>query len=163
MDLTPFLDDLHEQLARAADAGGDDVRALAERLASTLDSAARLALLDALSAAAADITQELAPGSVEVRLRGREPEFVVTLPPAPVDDVAAAVEQVGPVTDDTATARINLRLPQDLKDRVDDAARAEGVSVNTWLVRAASSSLARTTTGSPSAASRSQSFSGWVR
>ncbi len=65
----------------AAEAGGDEARALAERLITPLDSATRLVLLEALSDAASEITQELAPGSVDLRLRGREPEFVVTQPP----------------------------------------------------------------------------------
>ena len=66
--------------------GGDDARALAERLTAPLESAIRLMLLDALSAAADEITRELAPGSVELRLRGGEPDFVVT--PAPADEPA---------------------------------------------------------------------------
>jgi hypothetical protein len=166
MDLNPYLAELHEQLAVAAETGGDEARALAERLSASLDSAARLALLDALSAAAAEITQELAPGSVEVRLRGRDPEFVVSLPKpvaAPVDDVD---EPVAPTADDAAMTRINLRLPQDLKDRVEDAARASGVSVNTWLVRSASAALSRgatTTTRTQSSATRGQRYTGWVR
>ena len=92
MDLTQYVSDLRHQLTVAAEAGGDDARALAERLTAPLESAARLALLDALSAAAAEITRDLAPGSVDVRLRGREPTFVVTLPPAdePLEDPGCA-------------------------------------------------------------------------
>src|SRR3954471_4050841 len=88
MDLTPFVDAVRRELAVAAEAGGEDARALAERLTAPLDSAARLALLEALSAAADAITRDLAPGSVEVRLRGRDPDFVLTPPPAdrPADD-----------------------------------------------------------------------------
>src|SRR6266480_2930672 len=81
MDLTPYVSNLRHELAVAADAGGDDARALAERLTAPLESAVRLVLLDALSAAAAEITRDLAPGSVDLRLRGREPSFVVTPPP----------------------------------------------------------------------------------
>jgi hypothetical protein len=51
MDLTPYVENLRRELAVAADAGGDDVRALAERLTAPLESAVRLMLLDALSAA----------------------------------------------------------------------------------------------------------------
>ena len=83
MDLRTYVESIHQQLAIAAEAGGDDARALAERLAAPLDSAVHLALQDALAAAVEEITTELAPGSVELRLRGREPDFVVT--PAPAD------------------------------------------------------------------------------
>ncbi|WP_433508769.1 hypothetical protein ACQP2T_32790 [Nonomuraea sp. CA-143628] len=81
MDLAPYVDNLRRELAVAAEAGGDDARALAERLTLPLESATRLVLLEALSAAADEITRELAPGSVDVRLRGRDPSFVVTPPP----------------------------------------------------------------------------------
>ena len=42
-----------------------------------------------------------------------------------------------------ATARINLRLPEQLKARVEEAAGRERLSVNAWLVRAAAAALAR--------------------
>ncbi|MFI0453448.1 toxin-antitoxin system HicB family antitoxin [Actinomadura sp. 6N118] len=80
MDLMPYVENLRRELAVAAEAGGPDARALAERLTGALESAARLTLLEALSAAADEITSELAPGSVEVRLRGSDPAFVVTPP-----------------------------------------------------------------------------------
>src|SRR5229473_4401659 len=89
MDLTLYVNTLRQELAVAAEAGGEDARALAERLTAPLESAVRLALLDALSAAADEITRDLAPGSVDLRLRGREPSFVVTPPPAEVDFEAA--------------------------------------------------------------------------
>src|SRR5215211_4914550 len=84
MELTSYVETLRRDLAVAAEAGGEDARALAERLTAPLEASIRLMLLDALSAAADDITRELAPGSVELRLRGGEPEFVVT--PVPADE-----------------------------------------------------------------------------
>ena len=78
MELGPYIENLHRQLMVAAEAGGDDSRALAERLVAPLGAAIQLTLQDALAAAAEEITCELAPGSVELRLRGRDPEFVVT-------------------------------------------------------------------------------------
>ena len=82
MDLTPYVDTLRRELAVAAEAGGDEARELAERLTAPLESATRLTMLNVLSAAMDEITRELAPGSVDVRLRGLDPDFVVTLPPA---------------------------------------------------------------------------------
>jgi len=82
MDLSPYIESLRHDLAVAAEAGGDDARALAERLTAPLEASVRLALLDALSAAADEITRELAPGAVELRLRSGEPEFVVAAVPA---------------------------------------------------------------------------------
>ena len=91
MNLELYVENLTRQLAVEAEAGGDEARALAERLVAPLESAIRLTVQDALAAAAEEITTELAPGSVELRLRGRDPEFVVTLPPAdPSTDEEAA-------------------------------------------------------------------------
>ncbi|GAF46317.1 toxin-antitoxin system HicB family antitoxin [Rhodococcus wratislaviensis] len=171
MDLTPYVASLRHELAVAAEAGGEDARALAERLTAPLEAGVRLALLDALSAAASEITRDLAPGSVDLRLRGREPSFVVT--PAPVehsfDEPAASPEVSPPRTpevDDGAMTRINLRLSQDLKDRVEEAAREAGLSVNAWLVRSAAAALEsdRDSRRSERRAPRgSDRFTGWVR
>jgi hypothetical protein len=170
MDLTPYIDTLRNDLAVAAEAGGPEARALAERLVAPLESAARLALLDALSAAASEITRDLAPGSVDLRLRGREPSFVVTPPPAEADfeaDTPPVEAPIGPADgDDAAMSRINLRLAQDLKDRVEEAARAAGLSVNAWLVRCVAGAL---TPGADDRRSGARAprggdhFTGWVR
>lgn len=153
MDLSQYVDSLRHQLAVAADAGGDDSRALAERLTAPLESAARLILLEALSDAADEITRELAPGAVEVRLRGRDPVFAVTAPPGDdvFDDIVAgtgrgtsgAVTRAGRPTDDEdgGVSRLNLRLSDALKLRIEEAARIEGLSLNAWLVRAAVGAL----------------------
>src|SRR6266481_5359756 len=82
MNLSQYVENIHRQLAVAAEAGGDAARELAERLVAPLDAAIRLTLQDVLVAAAEEITCDLAPGSVELRLRGRDPEFVVTPPPS---------------------------------------------------------------------------------
>ena len=161
MDLTPYVENVRRELAVAADAGGDEARAVAERLTAPLESAIRLTLLDALSAAADEITRELAPGSAELRLRAGEPDFVVTPPPP---DEPAAESPVLPETDEGAVARINLRLPEQLKAGVEQAASAERLSVNAWLVRAVAASLERP---APSPAPRGgrvgDTFTGWAR
>jgi HicB family len=167
MELTPYADRVRQELLTAADAAGPEGRATAERLIAPLDSAIRLTLLSALSAAADEITQDMAPGSVEVRLRGLEPRFVVAAAPADSwSDAPGAMMAQPPVADDdAATARINFRPPEQLKARIDAAAAAEGLSVNAWLVRAVSAVLDRS--GRPGRArpssSGGQSFTGWVR
>jgi hypothetical protein len=164
MDLTPYAERLRDELAVAADAAGPDARALAERLTAPLDASIRLMLLEALSAAADEITRELAPGSVELRLRGGEPEFVVT--PAPGDDDAPelAPEPAPPSdADDGATARINLRLPEHLKAGVEQAASRERMSVNAWLVRVVATALAQGERPRQRRGRAGQSYTGWVR
>src|SRR3974377_2016692 len=80
MNLDPYVEAVQRQLAAAAATGGSENRTLATQRAAALDSAVRLAVQDALASAVSEITCELAPGSVELRLRGRNPEFVVTRP-----------------------------------------------------------------------------------
>ena len=160
MDLTPYVENLRRELAVAAEAGGDESRALAERLTAPLESGIRLTLLDALSAAADEITRELAPGSAELRLRGGEPEFAVT--PAPPDEPP---EPPAPIeVDEGEMTRINLRLPEQLKACVEQAASRERMSVNAWLVRAVGTALASGTTEPRARSGRyGQAYTGWVR
>lgn len=172
MDLTPYVDTLRRELAVAAEAGGEEARELAERLTAPLESATRLTMLNVLSAAMDEITRDLAPGSVDVRLRGLDPDFVVTPPPnygdaptepaAPVETFKASAPVDG---DEGGTARVNLRLPAHLKARAEEAASREGLSVNAWLVRAVSAAVdggARPRTPEK-AKTLGQSFTGWVR
>jgi hypothetical protein len=164
MDLTHYVENLRHDLAVAAEAGGEEARALAERLSAALESAVRLMLLDALSAAADEITRELAPGSVELRLRAGEPDFVVT--PAPADEPAEMTlddaELAPPEADEAATARINLRLPEQLKAGIEQAAGRERLSVNSWLVRVAAAALAPDD-GRRRGGRVGQGYTGWVR
>lgn len=166
MILATYVKSLQEQLAVAADAGGDEARELAARLTAPLDSAARLVLLEALSAAAEEITNELVPGQVEVRLRGGEPEFVVTLPPTEdeYEQVSEATRTIEPPgEEDGGTARLNLRLPESLKQRIEEAAGAEGLSLNAWLVRAASAGLSARSRVPGRAPVGGDRFTGWVK
>jgi HicB family len=145
MNLAPYVESIHRQLAVAAEAGGEDSRELAERLAAPLDAAVRLALQDVLAAAVEEITCELAPGSVELRLRGRDPEFVVTHAQSDTGDDLDELPAPFPFSGDgEEMSRINLRMPEQLKSRIEAAAAADGFSVNAWLVRAAAAALERT-------------------
>ena len=176
MELTQYVENLRRELTTAAEVGGEDARALAGRLLHPLDAAVRLTLLEALSAAAEEISAELAPGSVDVRLRGGAAGFVVTLPPAPGPDVDEAVSDPVDVRlpvaegDDAAMVRINLRLPGNLKALIEDAAAGGGLSVNAWIVRAAAAALANEGRRNPRPVQAQkpervvgQSYSGWAR
>jgi hypothetical protein len=159
MDLTPFVSELHRRFTSAAEAHGEAAREHAERLSAALDASARLMLLDALSAAASEITAELAPGSVDLRLRAGEPEWVVTPAPQDAEDAPAWTG-----AEEAATARINLRLPDRLKTRAEEAAGATGLSVNAWLVRAVAAAVQ---TGPGSTQGRrggpgGERYTGWV-
>ena len=138
MDITPYVESLRHDLAAAAEAGGAEAKAAAERLALALDPAVRLALMDALSQAAAEITSELPQGSVDVRLRGREPEFVVDVPtvamPAPPAPPAPPSPEDADEAEEDAMARITLRIPESVKYKAEELAAKGGHSLNSWIV-----------------------------
>jgi hypothetical protein len=181
MELRPYVESIQNQMISTAEAVGDDAVALLGRLAGPLEAAIRLALQDLLAAAADEITCELAPGAVELRLRGREPELVVIVPPAEHDDLprspeseSGAAGEAGPLgaaalgvePEESGTARLNVRMPEQLKARIERAAAGEAMSANTWIVRAALAALdgGRPTRRSEQPGPRgSQRLSGWVR
>jgi len=164
-----YVETLRGQLLAAADSGGPESRSAVERLAPGLEAATRIVLLEALCAAADEITRELAPGCVEVRLRGSDPDFVVTQPAYEAGDVVTAGSapspNVIPAGDaERGTSRLNLRLPEGLKTKIEEAARREGLSLNAWLVRAAAVAVDGTQAQMPRRSpGGSQSYTGWVR
>jgi hypothetical protein len=150
MELDHYLESVRRSVENATALADDQTRSVAQRLGATLDDAGRLALISALSDAAGEISRELSPGSVELRMAGGRPEFVVTPAPSQLtgtddedldDDVAGpAAEELAPDADEP-TARITLRLPMSVKNKVDEAAAAEGISSNAWLMRTVMTSL----------------------
>jgi hypothetical protein len=136
VQLERFIDALEAELASLAAIGDEESQAAAARLSGALRSAAGLRFLDVLSEAALELSSQLPSGHVEVRLAGQEPSLVYVETP----EAAAA-----PAAEDGLSSRITLRLPEQLKGSIETAAAREGVSVNTWLVRA----LARSVSSPP--------------
>ncbi|WP_426245638.1 toxin-antitoxin system HicB family antitoxin [Nocardioides sp. LHG3406-4] len=135
MDITPYVDSLRRDLMAAAESGGDELRNAAERLAFALDPATRLALMEAISQAAAEITTELPSGSVDVRLNGRELDFVVqTAPPSPGPVPPPPPPPLPDESEEGGLARVTLRIPESVKARAEEKAVQAGHSLNTWLV-----------------------------
>ena len=133
MQMAPHVTAIQADLANAAGLGDDAIAQAGRRLAEAVGSSLQLRLLDVLAEAALDITAQLPAGQVEVRLAGREPQLVF------VPDVGGDAESQ-PVGDDQS-ARITLRLPEALKAAVEAAADREGVSTNTFIVRALARAL----------------------
>ena len=154
MDLTPYLETLRADLAAAAAPGGSETTRAAELLGHSLESSARLALLEALSDAAAEITTRLSDATVEVRLRGREADLVVTTL-APESPAAPAAAPAG--VDGGDLTRLTLRMPEALKTHVEQIAAAEGISVNAWLVRAVTAAISYPPPPAPPAPPRGRS------
>jgi hypothetical protein len=145
MDLTPYLEALRADLTAAAAPGGADTARAAELLGHSLEASTRLALLEALSDAAAEITTRLDDTVVEVRLRGREADLVVSH--TRFEPETSAPAAAPPPADGGDLTRLTLRMPDSLKTHVEQTAAAEGISVNAWLVRAVTAAV-----GQPAAA-----------
>jgi hypothetical protein len=138
MELTPYVDRLRADLSAVAETAGPDARATAERLAAALDPAVRMALLEALSDAAAEITVTMPSGAVEVRMKGRDPHLVVAA--GPEDQAAQHPASVDASGDDDAdggaVARITVRIPETVKARAEELAAGRGQSLNSWIGQA---------------------------
>ncbi|MEU5400163.1 hypothetical protein ABZ348_12835 [Streptomyces sp. NPDC005963] len=144
MDLTPYVEGLRRDFLAAAKARGEETRAVGEELIAAFDSSVRLTLLQALSDAAEEITGDLVPGSVEVRLRGVDLRFVVIPPPTePLleDDETGYGDPSPPTESGGEPARITFRPSEGLKAQVEEAASLERLSVNAWLVRTVTAAL----------------------
>jgi hypothetical protein len=129
MQLDAYVQALREDLARVAAVGDESTAHAAELLAVALESSLGRRLQEALAEAALELSARLEHGRVEVRVAGGDPELVY------VEDAAPAPVEA---TDEAYSARITLRLPESLKSRLEAAAAASGLSVNTWLVQALS-------------------------
>ena len=162
VDITSYVQQLHADLHAAASAGGSEMAAASDRLSAALDAAVRMAMLEALSDAAAEITSELGDRTVEVRLRGREPQFAVSIaadPAAHEPDLADELPD-----DDGSTARITLRLSESLKQRAEESAARARQSMNAWLVDAIRDAVAEPRDrGSRRRRSSPQHLTGWAR
>ncbi len=127
MQMAQFVESLQADLRELAELGGDELVQATRRLEGAVRQSARLRLLEAFSQIALEVNDQLTHGHVDVRVAGEDPELVY-VEDSPAEDFAA------PADDDQA--RITLRLPESLKSAIELAAASEGVSVNTWLVRA---------------------------
>jgi hypothetical protein len=172
MDLQPYVEALQADLASAAAAGTPEAQSTANLLAVALEPAVRLCLLDALSAMAAEITDQSGTTQVELRMRGREPEVVVaTADPAPF---APPVEPPAPTgassssassddEEDRGTARLTLRMPDQMKVGAEQRAAAEGLSLNAWLVRVIATALRPTAARPAQSYDRGRRLTGFAR
>jgi hypothetical protein len=145
MDLTPYIASLREDLVTAASAGDETTRRAAEVLAAALEPAARLAIMNALSDLAAEVTASLDDHVVDVRLAGRDVQVVVTGRGTPHDDPRA--DDVPPVDETGDMSRMTLRLFEQLKAKAEQAAAAQGVSLNTFVQQAVQGALHRKSGG----------------
>jgi hypothetical protein len=150
VQLDSHIQAIQQELAATAALGDEEATEAAQRMGERLAATLHLHLLDLLGEAALEITGQIEPGRVEVRLAGRDPELVV------IADDTPDTSQLG--FGEEASGRITLRLPESLKAGIESAADREGISTNAWLVR----TIARTLEQRPAKKSRNR-MQGYVQ
>jgi hypothetical protein len=126
MQIDGYIQALREDLVRVASLGDETTSRAAELLSVAIEASLARRLQDVLAEAALELNAQLDAAHVEVRIAGRDPELVLVREDGSISE---------PV-DEAFSARITLRLPESLKQRVESAAAREGASVNAWLVQA---------------------------
>jgi hypothetical protein len=140
MQLSLSIDGLRNDITALTGLGDEATARAGERIAAALGPVATVRFLELLGQAAVEVSSQLGRGHVELRVAGDEASLVVMAeqeqPPAQEAQEDAA----------DLSARVTLRLPEQLKARIEEAADREGSSTNTWIVRA----LSRAVAGGPS-------------
>jgi hypothetical protein len=128
VQLTPAIEGLKEDVRALAGLGDDASARAGELIAGALGPAAMVRLLDILGQAAVEVSAQLGTGHSELRVAGNEATLVVVAEePSPAPDADEASTEL--------SARLTLRLPEQLKARIERAADREGASTNSWIVR----------------------------
>lgn len=144
MDLSPYITSLREDLTATASAGDDQTRRAAAVLSGALEPAVRLALMNALADLAAEVTTQLPDHVVEVRLDGRDVRVVVTGTGSPEREPKPAPPPPPPPAPGEGgdnIARMTLRMVEQIKGQAEQAAAAQGVSLNTFISQAVQGAL----------------------
>ena len=154
MQLTTYLAAVADDLDRATQLADDATRGVAQRLVTVLEPGLRLAMVQLLSDAAAQLTSELPGSVVTIRMDGREPVWHVVSP----ESEASPRGAIEPDLDDAGQARVTVRLPEAVKRRAEAAAQSAGQSLNTWIIQA----LRRATSTDQTPKHSSRRITGWA-
>ena len=126
MRMSKFIDLLSADLKALGQLGGAELESAVSRLIPTLEPVLRTRLLEVLTEIAGELKNQLPGAHVEARLAGDEVELVY------LQDEPGITRE----TPSELNARITLRLPENLKSRIETAATKEGISLNSWLLKA---------------------------
>jgi|SRR5215475_12227393 len=135
MQIDGTIQALREDLVRVASLGDETTSRAADLLSVAIEASLGRRIQDVLAEAALELNDQLDAAHVEVRIAGHDLQLVL------VREDGTAPEPV----DEAFSARITLRLPESLKQRVESAASRDGASVNTWLVQALQRAVESTT------------------
>jgi predicted HicB family RNase H-like nuclease len=124
MKMSLVIEGLRSDATAVGELGDETVAEVAERIAAILARSASSRILDLLSDVASEVSAELPEGHLEIRLVGDDVQFAYVDERAPTPEPEAEL-----------SARITLRLSEQLKARVEESAGREGLSVNSFVLR----------------------------
>ncbi|GGC60331.1 toxin-antitoxin system HicB family antitoxin [Hoyosella rhizosphaerae] len=144
MDLSQYTSRLLDDLTAAASLGDDRTQQIAATLAKTAEPSLRLILMSALSDFAKEVSLSLDEQTVEARLDGNNIDVVIVhegdpvteAPYDPVSEFEQALDDFG-----GNISRVTLRLVDNIKSKAEEAANANGVSLNSWVGQAVRGAL----------------------
>lgn len=125
MKMSSFIEKLSLDLGALGKLGGPDLEMAVSRLIPALEPVLRTRLLEVLAEVSQELRESFPGGHIEARINGEEIEFVFLQDESTLRETPAELN-----------ARITLRLPEDLKSRIEHAATSEGISLNSWLLKA---------------------------
>ena len=124
MKTSKYIDRLTGDIQALGKLGGQELETAVSRLIPTLAPVLRSRLLEALVEIADELKEQIPGAHLEARVQGDEIELIY------VEDGSVIRENPSDLN-----ARITLRLPEDLKSRIETAATQEGISLNSWLLK----------------------------
>lgn len=132
------LAQLEEAITRQVNLSGDDaaVEAATAVILEVLEPTIRQIVIDLAQQAASEVAAQLPDYEIDVVMADGEPELRLR-----------AAEIGGEVASGSYEARLTLRLPDKIKELIEDAASDTGDSVNSWVVKTLSSKTGARRTG----------------
>jgi hypothetical protein len=127
MLISHYLEGVKGDLEGLGNLGGDEFSQFAARLIEAAGPALRTRLLECLDVVVAEHNSIAGRQDLEVQVTGDE----ITLRRVVSEEGATAPPG-------ELTARIALRLPEELKEKIEELAQQHGASTNGWIIRALS-------------------------
>lgn len=124
MNTSHYLARIHSDLLSLGQLGGPEMIAMTERLIPAMSPILQQRLVEQITLLVAEHNQ--LAGAIVLELRMTPDELQLVTPQL----APTTTEPIGELD-----ARFALRLPTDLKERIDQLAGAEGISANTWMIR----------------------------
>ena len=135
MNTSHFLARIHSDLVSLGQLGGPEMAQMTERLLPAMSPILQQRLIEQIALLVAEHNQFMGAVVLELRMTPDELQLIAPQPNQP------GSEPIGDLD-----ARFALRLPTELKDRIDQFASNEGISANTWIIRTLNTAVAQPAT-----------------